>query len=168
MVSHTWHLRNLTLDSALTSGAPWSGCLGDTEQGGIKEKACAVLWAWQPPGLQERVLKTGQAWNWHGHSTFSSACGMTGGSRFLAHFFPSGSISHPTCISVYLEALHWVLMEFRGAFQGSQNKASLELGRLKVVSVDGRVMICWAEQHCDVLQTLLVPWGSLAGSFTKH
>lgn len=109
------------------------------------------LTAAQPPGegVEDR---TGMELMWT--QRFSLACSMTGGGRFLAPFSSTGSISHPPCVAVYLDALHWALIKFRDAFWGSQNKASSELGRHNVVSEGGRMVICWAEQCFNVLQTV--------------
>lgn len=57
-----------------------------------------------------------------------------------AHFSSTGSISHPTCFSVDGVALG--PDGSRGAFQGSPNKASSALRRLREVSEDREVTVC--------------------------
>lgn len=135
---------------------PWPralrpGHLGDTVQGAIKERTCAVPGPWQP-GLGEKVLTTGPAWAWRGH--WAVLLQLVTWLGEAGSFFFCGSISHLTCFSADGETLQLDPDGFRGAFEGSSGKAGSELGRLWVVSRDSKVTIYWAEQHSDVVEVL--------------
>lgn len=68
MVSHTWHLRNLTPDSVLTSGAPDQSVSVTLNREASKKgpvrshEPDSSLASGVRCGGRTRVLKTGQAW----------------------------------------------------------------------------------------------------------